>query len=187
MKSFVHAVIILGLSSTVSANSKLDNWFQTGGENYDAKIDEEHSATGSNSALLYSLSEDRSGKGQLLQTLWPCPITNGNLEVSVFIKTENVIGAGIAVDVSSTNGVTRYRHQEDEIAGSTTWTNFSKKVLIPFDCRSVNVGVYLKGTGKVWVDDFKLEEIGVEEILSKVSKDDIFTGPDKLKSPGFEK
>ncbi len=115
MKKLVNIAIFCMVSSTVLANSGLDGWFQNTDGKYQVEIDNEQRATGNSSAMLYSLSDDKYGEGELLQTLSPCPITDGNLRISAFLRSERVSGAGLIVDVmfpyGGTQQKTRVREQ----------------------------------------------------------------------------
>ena len=186
MRNIIHFVIICGLMNTVSADSGLKYWTTSANENYEVKIDTENSYTGSRSALLYSLDVANPGKGYMFQTLRPCPIEDGVITVSVFLKTEDVNRAGLKISVFTSVDYVRYEHEDDETSGSTSWTLVEKNIDIQIDCEAVNVGVYLKGRGKVWVDNFKVEAVENTESLSKTSYRKEYLDPDKIVSPGFE-
>ena len=45
------------------------------------------------------------------------------------------------------------------IKGTSDWKKYEIVLDIPPDSKSINYGVLLNGDGKVWFDDFKLEEV----------------------------
>jgi AraC family transcriptional regulator len=186
MKNIAAFLIFISFMGATHASSSLDNWGLVGGDSYEVKIDDTVSYTGSKSVLLYSKDVANPRKGYIFQTLKPCPVEDGMLAVSVHVKTEGVNRVGSVLNVSTAIDYVRYEHSSDEISGSSTWTVIRKIIDIPIDCVSVNVGVYLKGHGKVWADDFKIENVENTTPLSKINYKREFNGPDKIEDSGFE-
>ena len=84
------------------------------------------------------------------------------LRLSGYIKSEDVEGwSGMWMRIDGENymqmGFDNMRNRP--IKGTSDWKKYEIVLDIPPDSKSINYGVLLNGDGKVWFDDFKLEEV----------------------------
>ena len=74
--------------------------------------------------------------------------------------------------------------QNRPIKGTTDWKKYEIVLDIPSDSKSINYGVLLSGDGKVWFDDFRLEEVDDNVPVTNIMSEK--TIPDKPVNMDFE-
>lgn len=83
--------------------------------------------------------------------------------MSGFIKTENVLnwaGMWLRIDSVKSPSSEYFDNMRDRpIKGTTNWTKYEIILDIPTNSNSMNFGVLLYGTGKVWFDNLSFEVI----------------------------
>ena len=84
------------------------------------------------------------------------------LRLSCFICTKNVKGiAGLWMRIDSQEGDTlQFDNMSNRpISGTTGWNHYSVVLDVPQAAGGIYFGVILQGSGEVWMDQFKLEEV----------------------------
>jgi tetratricopeptide (TPR) repeat protein len=107
--------------------------------------------------------------GTLMRTLSAKSYLGKRLRFSALVKTENVqqyAGLWMRIDgkspASGGSMMLAFDNMADRpIKGTVPWRSYEVVLDVPADASTVNYGVLLHGTGVVWLNDPKLEEVGV--------------------------
>ena len=154
----------IGLNSCAENSPK--NWFKAGSnpESYNIGIEKSKAQNGRKSAFLMSNYAAADQFGTLMQSCDAKEYTGKKIKMSGFIKSENVIDwSGMWLRIDSThNSTSKYldNMKNRQIKGNTDWTKYEIILDVPENSYSMNFGILLAGSGKVWFDDVKFEIIG---------------------------
>jgi hypothetical protein len=104
------------------------------------------------------------------------PITVNNLKkiaISVYIKTKDVKGeVATWCQLWDKNdkqvGFQNLSMQEGSVSGTREWKKYRLNLTVDQDIKKLFFGSYLAGTGKVWFDDFEVEEVAVADLPPSV-------------------
>ena len=81
------------------------------------------------------------------------------------VRTESAGRAGLWVRVNGPDGALESDTMSDRaVTGTTDWTPYSVEVEVPLEAETVDVGVWLAGSGTVVVDGVVLEGAGSEPL-----------------------
>ncbi|CAB4396223.1 unnamed protein product [Rhizophagus irregularis] len=138
----------------VRAGSKPDE-YQMG---VDSAIFHGTAAVGS-SGFIKSLSGvNYSEFGTLMQRFTPKEFKGNRVQLSCFIKYENILGnAGLWMRVDTPKEQTLDNMLDRPIKGTDNWTEFTNVLDVPKDAERIAFGILLKGDGHAWLDDCKFE------------------------------
>ncbi len=157
-------VIIFGFNSCKRYSS--NEWFKAGDkpDSYITSFDNSIFQNGKKSAYIESIESEINGFGTLMQTCSAKEYLGKKVRMSGFIKTENIsnwVGMWLRID-SKTNSEMKYfdNMRDRKIKGTTNWTKYEIILDIPKNSNSMNFGVLINGTGKVWFDNLSFEVIG---------------------------
>jgi erythromycin esterase len=116
---------------------------------------------GDASGHLWSVQDNVSDFGTLMQTFAADEYQGRRLCMSAYAKTENVEEwAGLWMRVDGSDGVLAFDNMQDRsIQGSTDWQEYEIVLDVPEDSVNIAFGVLLSGTGQVWVDDFQFDVV----------------------------
>jgi len=120
--------------------------------------------TGSKSGLL--CSKTAVGEYQfatMMQSFSSDRWKGKRIKLTCFLKTENVQKCGMWCRIDNHSGdVIQFDNMENRaISGTNDWNLYSIVLDIPEESFSIHFGILLTGAGKVWVDDFKFNEVDV--------------------------
>jgi len=106
-----------------------------------------------------------------------------------YIKSENVTdwaGMWLRVDSKTDHVSLSFDNMQDRaIKGTSDWTKCEIILDVPEESGTLNFGVLMAGTGKVWFDNISFEIL--DNATPKVSKDsDTITVPEKPENLDFE-
>ena len=142
-----------------SAGSDLpDGWFQWGA-GYKLKIDTITKHDGRASVLIAPIGEKSSGNFGSVAYSIPSQYDAKEIEVRAYMKLENVTDGtiGLMIRVDGSSRVLGFENMMSKnIQGTRDWESYSVKIPFPEYAKTLYVGAILSGTGKLWVDDFKL-------------------------------
>jgi AraC-like DNA-binding protein len=129
---------------------------------YEMKTDGQVFHTGTKSGLLTSktkVSEEQFGT--MMQSFSAGKWKGKRIKVSCFLKTEDVQKCGIWCRVDNNSGdVIQFDNMDNRsIQGTTDWNFYSIVLDVPEESSSIHFGILLTGTGKVWADGFKFDEV----------------------------
>lgn len=144
--------------------TEVKGWLLSGSHphHYSFGVDEKVFHTGTKSGVLYSTENARlDGFGTMMQSFLADDFKGKRIKLSCYLKTEEVEKCGAWCRVDNAAGDTLQFDNMDNrsITGSTDWNYYSIVLDVPMDSASIHFGVLLVGSGKVWADGFKFEEV----------------------------
>lgn len=146
----------------VSNDAKLpDNWNKFGASpDYDLRIDIFEKRSGNNSVLIeHSAGEKAENSFGSIRLKIPAEFDGNEIELRGYLKLKDVAGgyAGMFLRIDGSNGILQFNNMfEQSLQGTKDWTEYSIKLSLPKNARTIFVGALLTGTGKLWVDDFQV-------------------------------
>lgn len=122
------------------------------------RTDDSDAYSGKRSLLLEG-SREGGMHSVLAVTQIPVDVDGAQVEVSGYMKTENVQGGfwGLYLKVEGDPAWTETDMMRDvKVAGTTGWQPYTVKAPLKKGARDIYLGVYLAGSGKVWADDLEV-------------------------------
>ena len=161
--SLVIMISVLGIFLKVNnVNAqKIQDWHLAGSEreSYDISLDKKVYKTKNGSALLESKEKKVKGFGTLMQSCSATDFLGKRVKMTSYIKTENVedwTGMWLRIDSSDRKKSLGFDNMNDRpIKGNTDWKKCEIILDVPQESATLNYGVLLSGSGKVWFDDVK--------------------------------
>src|SRR5690606_22175648 len=124
------------------------------------------------SAFLESTDKKIDGFGTLMQTCSAEEYLGKRVKMTAYVKSENVsdwAGMWFRVDPKQGNKTLSFDNMQDRpIKGDNDWTLCEIILDVPEESGTMNFGVLLSGTGKVWFDNIKFEI--VDKVKTKPTK-----------------
>jgi len=148
---------------------KIDGWFLAGSKpnSYKIGVDKSVYNTGSSSAFLESTDKKIEGFGTLMQTCLADDYLGKRVKMTAYIKSENVsdwAGMWFRVDAKEQGKSLSFDNMQDRpIKGSLDWAKYEIILDVPAESYTLNFGVLLSGTGKVWFDGISFEVVNKME------------------------
>lgn len=169
--SLITIFIITGLLLTTNHlyAQKIDGWFLTGSKpnSYTIGLDKSTYKIGGSSAFLKSIDKKIEGFGTLIQSCSADEYLGKRIKMTAYIKSENIshwAGMWLRVDSKQTKEALSFDNMQDRpIKGNNDWTLCEIILDVPADSGTLNFGVLLSGTGKVWFDNIKFEVVNKSE------------------------
>ncbi len=156
--------VLRGMEEEYMSDTIIKGWILSGSHptSYEMKTDGEVFHTGTKSGLLCSktnASEDQFGT--MMQSFSTEKWKGKRIKVSCFIKTEEVHKCAMWCRVDNTSSdVMQFDNMDNRsIQGTTDWNFYSIVLDVPEDSASIHFGILLNGSGKVWADGFKFDEV----------------------------
>jgi hypothetical protein len=156
--------IAFGFSSC--KKNSTNKWFKAGDKpnSYIISFDSSIFQNGKKSAYIESIESEIDGFGTLMQTCSAKKYLGKKVKMSGFIKTENIsdwVGMWLRIDPIKSPSSEYFDNMRDrQIKGTTKWTKYEIVLDIPINSNSMNFGVLIYGTGKVWLDNLSFEVLG---------------------------
>jgi len=176
------AVITIILTTFIIAN--IDDqipkgWFAAGSNpsEYEIGIDNSIFENGHSCAYIKSKAPKENEFGTLMQTISAENYLGKRLQLSGYVKSESVNGwSGIWMRIDGENnqqlGFDNMRDRT--IKGTTDWKKYEIVLDVPTNSKTINYGVLLGGNGKVWFDNFKLDEVDKSVQVTNLIKENKF-------------
>lgn len=174
-------------------NDNLPNgWFKAGEEpnSYEMGLDQSILKTGNNSAYIESKKDRILGFGTMMQTSSAKEYLGKRIKMTAYLKTENAedwSGMWLRIDPEHGHEELGFDNMQDRaITGTTDWTKCEIVLDVPMQSWTLNYGVLLSGTGKVWFDDFTFEVVDKNvptTELSYLTSKSVLEAPENI---GFE-
>lgn len=142
--------------------SNVKGWILSGSHPFNYKIGTDYKIfhQGQSSGYLQSKSvSDENEFATMMQMFKSDHFKGKRVKLSSFIKTEDVINScGMWMRVDDSFGdVIQFDNMQDRFIKNTTdWNHYSIVLDVPENSAAIYFGVLLTGTGKVWVDEFKI-------------------------------
>ena len=171
------AILVFGglfLTKNDLKAQKIEGWFLAGNkaECYKIGLDKSVYKTGGSSAFLESKCKKIEGFGTLAQTSSAEEYLGKKVKMTAWIKSRNVSDfANIWIRADSVGyKVLSFSSTQtfNPIIGDKDWSKYEVMINVPRESVTINYGIVLSGTGKVWFDDVKLEIIGNIEDIDKI-------------------
>ncbi|MDZ7623459.1 MAG: hypothetical protein U5J96_03305 [Ignavibacteriaceae bacterium] len=169
MKKIIAALFVIAILITVliiaNNNNKIpDGWFPAGSNpsEYEMGIDNSIFQNGQACAFIKSKSPKENQFGTLMQTISAENYLGKRLQLSGYIKSEDVkgwSGMWMRIDGESNQQLGFDNMQDRAIKGTTDWKKYEIVLDIPANSTTINYGVLLGGDGEVWFDNFELKEV----------------------------
>ena len=165
--SLIAFLIAIGLFLTKSElkAQEIEGWFLTSSKagSYKIGLDKSVYKTGSSSAFIESIDKKIEGYGTLMQTCFADEYLDKRVKMTAYIKSKDVsdwAGIWLRVDSNVKGKILSFDNMQDRpIIGSNDWIKCEIILDVPVESATLNFGVLLTGTGKVWVDAISLEVI----------------------------
>lgn len=160
-----------------TATNLPDNWIKKGNGNYNITTDSLEKYSGKYSVLIESQAIiNKEYFGCIAQSI-PASYIGNEIEVRAYIKLKNVVNGsiGLLLRIDGEAEVLQFDNmQQKNIQGTSEWKIYSVKLPYPQNAKTINIGAILFGTGKIWVDDFKVlingKEISEAKLKSQTEK-----------------
>jgi hypothetical protein len=182
------ALFIFGFTAS---DETIKGWFKSGSlpEGYKTGLDNSVFQKGQKSAFIESLDKDIEGFATIMQRCNAKNYLGTRIKMTGFIKSENVAdwaGMWLRIDSKTAMESLGFDNMQDRpIKGTTDWTKCEITLNVPEESGTINFGVLMSGTGKIWFDNISFEIL--DNAIPKVSKDSIaLTVPEKPVNLDFE-
>ena len=165
------AGLFLAKSDLKAQNQKIEGWFLTGSKpgSYKIGLDKTVYKTGGSSAFMESTEKEINGFGTLMQTCLADDYLGKRIKMTAYVKSNDVSGwAGmwLRVDPKERGNPLSFDNMQDRpIKGTNDWTKCEIILDVPEESGTLNFGVLLNGTGKIWFGNVSFE------IVDKIEKE----------------
>ena len=156
-------IVIVVTTLIIANNNKIpDGWFPAGSNpsEYEMGIDKSTFQSGNSCAYLKSKSPKTKDFGTLMQTINAKNYLNKRLQISSYIKSEDVKGScamWMRIDGYSKEQLGFDNMKGRAIKGTKDWQKYEIVLDIPTNSKSINYGILLSGEGTVWFDNLQLD------------------------------
>ena len=161
---FVITVFVTTVLIANNNNQIPKGWFPAGSNpsGYEMGIDNSTFQNGHSSAYIKSESPKKNKFGTLMQIINAHNYLGKRLQLSGYIKSEDIkgwSGMWMRIDGENNKQLGFDNMQGRSIKGTTGWRKYEIVLDVPQNSKTINYGVLLSGQGKVWFDNFQLEEV----------------------------
>jgi transcriptional regulator with XRE-family HTH domain len=169
----------------------IDGWFKAGNKpnSYNVGIDKSIFKSGGSSAFIKSVDNKIDGFGTLMQTCSAQDYLGKRIKMTAYIKSENVTdwsGMWLRVDSKQEKKSLSFDNMQNRpIKGNNDWTKCEIILDVPMESGTLNFGILLSGTGKVWFDDIAFEL--VDKLKANITSTREYVIPDKPMNTNFDK
>lgn len=178
--SVLSLIVISITSGLLLTNSdlkaqKIEGWFLAGSKpgSYEIGLDKSVYKTGESSAFLESTDKKIEGFGTLMQSCGANEYLGKRIKMTAYVKYDNVsdwAGMWLRVDSRNTKKSLSFDNMQDRpIKGDNDWTKCVIILDVPEESGTLNFGILLSGTGKVWFDNISFEV--VDKLKTKPTKE----------------
>ena len=173
---FVIAIVVITLLIANNNNQIPKGWFPAGSNpsEYEMGIDNTTFQNGHSCAYIKSKAPKENEFGTLMQTISAENYLDKRLQLSGYIKSEDIKGwSGMWMRIDGENNQKSEfdNMQGRAIKGTTDWKKYEIVLDVPSSSKKINYGVLLTGEGKVWFDNFKMEEVDKSVPVTNLRKE----------------
>ena len=164
-RTFGALVAIFALCAAGAGADALQAWFLAGNrpQDYTVGRDQDDPRSGAASAFLQSRAgKAPDGFGTLMQTFDAADYAGKRVRMTADVRARNVerwAGLWMRVDAAKHRTLAFDNMQDRPIAGTRDWQSYSVVLDVPAEGESISAGVLLTGSGKVWIDNVRFEEV----------------------------
>ncbi len=163
-KSFSQT-IVNGDFEQIDSNLKIKDWKWSNAPGYKFTADPFTHYSGNYSALLVNEANlaSETGGAAFIQPFTALKTGIKHLKFSVMVKTQSAAPCGIILNAFCRQyPILSTDMFERGIGGTLDWKRISTEFTLPTYTNGMSFGGMLTGSGKIWFDDFKLEELPIE-------------------------
>jgi hypothetical protein len=117
---------------------------------------------GNDSGFIKSKNANLKSFGTMMQVYAAQQYRGKRVRMSAFVKTDNVIkGSALWMRVDSPNyhNASYGSMEKRSIWGTRDWKEYEVVLDVPDDCELITLALVLSGTGQVWINNIKLQEV----------------------------
>ncbi|WP_155593349.1 helix-turn-helix transcriptional regulator [Lysinibacillus cavernae] len=146
-------------------NEHVSGWMLSGAnpELYKFHTDDKVFHSGKRSGVIYStIASGNNGQfATMMQGFQAAEYKGKRLKMSCYLKTADATKCGAWMRIDNGTGDTIQFDNMDQrsVTGTTEWNHYSIVLDVPEEGYSIYFGVLLIGSGKVWADGFRFEEV----------------------------
>jgi RNA polymerase sigma factor (sigma-70 family) len=140
-----------------------DGWSggSTRGGNYEVGLDHAVRHSGRSSGYVLCRQDGDEGFGCLNQAVRADAYRGGRLRLAGWVKTAGSACAGLWMRVDGEDRVLAFDNMHGRpVEGADDWARHEVVLDVPEDAQTISFGLWMKGAGIVWADDFALEAAG---------------------------
>ncbi len=144
----------------------LPGWWHAGTDmtGFSVEVDHAVSHGGRASARIKSMLASPTGFGSLMQVSKPDKFLRKRVRMSAWVKTEDAKYCGLwfRVDGPQHDPIKPLAIDtmaDRPIRGTRDWQRYEIVLDVPVDAGDIAFGAHMSGTGTLWVDDFRFEEV----------------------------
>ena len=130
-------------------------------ERYSMTVDSAVKRSGNASASLAFACGATDGFGSLAQSIAADEYLGKRVRLSGWLKTENAQEAGLWMRLDGDKRLLGFDNMMPRaVKGTSDWKQYEVVLDVPQETVNILFGTLLAGTGRVWVDDLKIEVVG---------------------------
>jgi hypothetical protein len=152
--------LILNVNHSICQAQAHYGWHKAGSHpnEYEMKIVKDVKHNGNGSVIISALKNDIDGFGTYMQTFKADYYHGKRLQLTGWIKTEDVSSAQMWMRLDGKEDMTGFDNMDDRpIKGTSDWKQYSIVLDIPDETVFIAFGTFVHGSGTAWVDDYSLE------------------------------
>lgn len=150
----------LGMERARDLTALPDGWFEWGTKDYVLRADSAVKYSGKYAVLIEPLEGIEKKSFGCAAYRIPAVYEGKEIEVTAWVKMENVdqpLGLLLRLDGPDPNKSVGFDNMMKKgILGTKDWTQYSVKLPLAKEARTIFIGVINSGAGKVWCDDFQV-------------------------------
>lgn len=144
-------------------------WFKNGSatSSYAVGVDQNQSYNGLPSAYVKSTVPSVDGFGGMMQSSSAADYAGKRIRYTAWVRTEDVGDGGghlwLRVDGQQSGQTLGFDNMDNRsLKGTTEWQQQSIVLDVPPEAKAVAFGFFVAGTGQMWTNSGKIEEVGPE-------------------------
>lgn len=164
-RKLMQSLAMMEEEKLMELNEQVTGWMLSGAnpELYQFHTDEKVFHSGKRSGVIFSTTAS-ANNGQfatMMQGFQAADYKGKRLKMSCYLKTAEATKCGAWMRIDNATGDTIQFDNMDQrsVTGTTEWNHYSIILDVPEEGDSIYFGVLLIGTGKVWADGFRFEEV----------------------------
>jgi len=164
-RKLMQSLAMMEEEKLMELNEQVTGWMLSGAnpELYQFHTDDKVFHSGKRSGVIFSTTAS-ANNGQfatMMQGFQAADYKGKQLKMSCYLKTAEATKCGAWMRIDNATGDTIQFDNMDQrsVTGTTEWNHYSIILDVPEEGDSIYFGVLLIGTGKVWADGFRFEEV----------------------------
>ena len=174
----------LGFEKVLNPKGLPDGWINNGHSSYAVKIDSITKHSGSYAVLIEAIDSVTTGFGGIMYTI-PARYQGKRITLKAFMKAEGDIQAASLMLIVRNDGGTMLEYTNATLNDSSIfWKEYSVSTPLPYEAKSIEIQVMLRGIGKLWVDEISVfidnKDLSEAELKDEDERDLLHINMDKI-------